>query len=115
MKVDGQEFDAINVVYMNCDLEKDEFCKMWEKMNAKRIESYKLSESDRGRQIKHLTILYDFLKDERANDNVNCVSYDFLCSDLIREIDKAGIKEPLKLTYHELANNIRRYLKDYIF
>lgn len=37
MTVSTKEFDAINEVYMNSDLDKDEFCKMWVKMNAKRV------------------------------------------------------------------------------
>ena len=40
-EVSNEEFEAINVVYMASDLDKDEFCKMWRKMNAKRIKAYK--------------------------------------------------------------------------
>lgn len=41
MTISSNEFDAINVVYMNSDLDKDEFCKMWVKMNKSRISAYK--------------------------------------------------------------------------
>ena len=37
VEVSNDEFEAINVVYMNCDLDKDEFCKMWCKMNRNRV------------------------------------------------------------------------------
>lgn len=37
MTVSADEFDAIHVVYMASDLDKDEFCAMWRKMNRKRI------------------------------------------------------------------------------
>ena len=37
MEVSSSEFDSINDVYMNCDLDKDEFCKMWVKMNKSRV------------------------------------------------------------------------------
>lgn len=37
MKVSADEFNHINEVYMNSDLEKDEFCKEWAKMNRSRI------------------------------------------------------------------------------
>lgn len=43
MEISSYEFDAINVVYMNSDLDKDEFCKMWVKMNKSRISAYKES------------------------------------------------------------------------
>ena len=38
MEVSVSEFDAINQVYMKSDLNKDEFCKMWIKMNKSRVE-----------------------------------------------------------------------------
>ena len=41
MEISSCEFDAINVVYMNSDLDKDEFCKMWVKMNKSRISAHK--------------------------------------------------------------------------
>ena len=37
MNVSDYEFDAIHAVYMASDLDKDEFCKMWCKMNASRV------------------------------------------------------------------------------
>ena len=44
MEVSNAEFDAINVVYMASDLNKDEFCKAWAKMNASRIKLYKATQ-----------------------------------------------------------------------
>lgn len=35
MQVSAQEYAAIEVVYMNSDLEKDEFCKIWKKNERK--------------------------------------------------------------------------------
>ena len=37
IEVSAQEYAAIEQVYMNSDVEKDEFCKLWAKMNRKRI------------------------------------------------------------------------------
>ncbi len=37
VKVGVNEFKAINEVYMHSDLDKDEFCKMWCKMNQSRV------------------------------------------------------------------------------
>ena len=39
VEVSNYEFDAINEVYMNSDLDKDEFCKMWCKMNKSRVQN----------------------------------------------------------------------------
>lgn len=40
MKVTAEEYASINAVYENCDLEKDEFCKLWVRMNYKRVRAY---------------------------------------------------------------------------
>jgi hypothetical protein len=37
MSVSDNEFDAINIVYMSSDVDKDEFCRLWCKMNYRRI------------------------------------------------------------------------------
>ena len=37
MQVSIEEYSHIEFVYMNSDLDKDEFCKLWSKMNRSRI------------------------------------------------------------------------------
>lgn len=37
VEVSTEEFWAINEVYNNSDIDKDEFCKLWRKMNANRV------------------------------------------------------------------------------
>ncbi|WP_308284924.1 hypothetical protein [Prevotella sp.] len=39
--VDATEYAAIETVYMNSDLDKDEFCKLWVRMNHKRVNKAK--------------------------------------------------------------------------
>ena len=41
VEVSAEEFNAINIVYMNSDLDKDEFCKVWCKMNKTRVQAAK--------------------------------------------------------------------------
>lgn len=41
MSVDATEYAAIEIVYMNSDLDKDEFCKLWVKMNHRRVSKAK--------------------------------------------------------------------------
>lgn len=43
IQVSAEEFEAINAVYMNADedVDKQTFCKMWCKLNTKRIKAYK--------------------------------------------------------------------------
>lgn len=41
VRVNAAEFESINNVYMNADVDKDVFCKMWCKMNASRVKAAK--------------------------------------------------------------------------
>ena len=41
VEVSAKEYAAIEEVYMNSDLDKDAFCKMWVKMNKSRVEAAK--------------------------------------------------------------------------
>lgn len=41
VEVTAEEFNAIHVVYVNGDLDKDEFCKVWCKMNKTRVQAAK--------------------------------------------------------------------------
>jgi hypothetical protein len=73
VQVSNTEFDAIHEVYMNSDLDKDEFCKMWCKMNRSRVERAK--EDSRMSQkisdlyaIKAKILLYDYSWNELADN-----------------------------------------------
>lgn len=37
VSVDVSEFESLTTVYMQSDVDKDTFCKMWRKMNATRV------------------------------------------------------------------------------
>ena len=41
VEVSDIEYNAIEMVYMHSDVDKDEFCKMWVKMNKTRVEKAK--------------------------------------------------------------------------
>lgn len=41
VEVSESEYEAIETVYMNSDLNKDDFCKLWCKMNASRVKAVK--------------------------------------------------------------------------
>lgn len=41
MQVSAEEYSAIEQVYMASDVEKDEFCKLWVRMNAQRVKAAK--------------------------------------------------------------------------
>lgn len=68
IEVSQKEFEAINIVYMASDLDKDEFCKMWCKMNANRIKTYKAEKKAEQEMAD--------LKFELSNVLINRYSYD---------------------------------------
>ena len=41
VRVNAAEFEAINMMYMNADVDKDIFCNMWRTMNASRVRAAK--------------------------------------------------------------------------
>lgn len=68
MTVSASEFEAINEVYMNCDLDKDEFCKGWVKMNKSRVakaEAERKAEEQRQADIETAYEVYNKLNNEK--------------------------------------------------
>lgn len=57
VKVQNDEFEAIHVVYLASDLDKDTFCKMWCKMNASRVEVAKREAKRQQKENKYRNIL----------------------------------------------------------
>ena len=64
INVSADEFESINNVYMLTDVDKDEFCKLWAKMNFKRIKAHKeqiAKEKKEANSISFLRDLHDSL------------------------------------------------------
>lgn len=59
IEVTAKEFDSINEVYMNCDLDKDEFCKMWVKMNKSRIAKFAAQKNEEAQKAADMEAAYD--------------------------------------------------------
>lgn len=69
--VSYKEFESINEVYMNSELDKDAFCNIWCKMNPRRVQAYK--EAMKKQEEK------DTLKWEVANIARREVTFDESC------------------------------------
>lgn len=67
MNVSTEEYSHIEAVYMSSDLDKDEFCKLWVKMNHKRVSDAKAEqkrlEEEQAKREKGFEILF-------ANDGI---------------------------------------------
>jgi hypothetical protein len=59
VEVSNKEFEAINEVYMNSDLDKDEFCKMWVKMNKTRVAKAQAEQKAQEEEMKKMDYLYN--------------------------------------------------------
>lgn len=90
MRVPAGEYTAIEVVYMNCDLEKDEFCKMWAKMNAKRIAAYQKAEKEKQEKHEHISLLAS-TRELAYSKGWEASPKQVLTSKVIKALDKADI------------------------
>lgn len=59
VKVSAKEYEAIETVYMQSDLDKDEFCKLWIKMNKSRVNQAKKDKVDEDEKEKTRTMLFE--------------------------------------------------------
>lgn len=117
MRVTPEEYSHIEVVYMNSDVDKDEFCRMWARMNQSRIKVAK----ERAKAAEELQQLHSqmwriiekyapkdwFWKEQNYADMVMTITE-------VRRCQKAGIE----LSENGRASNlstvlwkIRKYLK----
>lgn len=60
VEVSNSEFEAIHVVYVNSDLDKDEFCKMWCKMNKSRVQNAKVERMIKAKDEAYRDALHKF-------------------------------------------------------
>ena len=61
MEVSSSEFEIINNMYMLSDVDKDEFCKLWVKMNFNRVATYKAKKAKEEKQHKVWCVLHEVL------------------------------------------------------
>lgn len=63
VEISEVEYEAIEIVYINSDLNKDDFCKLWCKMNASRVKAvkYAIKEQKRIAKISMFEYLSEFV------------------------------------------------------
>lgn len=92
VEVSNDEFDAINVVYMNSELDKDEFCKVWIKMNAKRVKNAKVERMIRAKDEAYRSALHKFFNKTREQDLWTPICYVKISVYEIKAMSHAGIQ-----------------------
>ena len=121
MEVSSTEFEAIHVVYMASELDKDEFCKVWKKMNAKRIAKIKAEKKAlelRNKKISKLfAIRQSLLCSEIGNRNIRIdkavskkdVTYLCECGFTLFTFNYVNFESEYKYAF-EVAYDIQEYI-----
>ena len=93
VQVSNTEFDAIHEVYMNSDLDKDEFCKMWVKMNKTRVENAKVERMIKQKDEAYRDALHKFYtKNNDVNEFMTPICYVKISTYEVQAMSYAGIK-----------------------
>lgn len=91
LEVTADEFYHINEVYMNSDLDKDEFCKLWVKMNQTRVNKAKAEAKAAEAEQKVREGLYDIIN--RNHDNAyNQFADEYFSQAQKRRLAEVGIQ-----------------------
>lgn len=124
MEVSSSEFEIINNMYMFADVDKDEFCKLWAKMNFARIKTakeQKAKEEKEAKAIEYITKVYNKLSTKLNKDfmvNFNMLAIHVIGSasykKLVDAMHVCGIIEideycPLGLYVSTLDTSINEY------
>ena len=96
VEVSVEEYSAIETVYMNSDLDKDEFCKMWRKMNKTRVQNAiverKIQQREEAFKSSLTNWFYKWLGSKKFNENWNTpIVYTRLSVYEVKAMSHAGI------------------------
>ena len=93
VEVSNKEFEAINEVYMNSDLDKNEFCKMWVKMNKTRVQNAKVERMIKAKDEAYRDALHKFYtKNNDVNEFMTPICYVKISTYEVQAMSYAGIK-----------------------
>lgn len=115
VEVSDNEFETINAFYMDCECDKDEFCKMWCKMNPNRVSAAKAEKKLKERDEAYRDALRKFLDKTKKEDSFIAISYVKMSVFEIQAMSYAGISlenecgSGLK-TVMDIRFDIRKYL-----
>ena len=126
IRVSSQEYTAIEVVYMNSDLEKDEFCKLWAKMNAKRIAAHRKSEKEKQEKHERVKFLHSTMcrmRNFAYENGWSSSSEKFITVKVRKSLEKANIDymefDYIKMQYDykpvaSIVHEIQKYIDNQV-
>lgn len=104
--VSFDEYQAIEKVYMASDLDKDEFCKTWCKMNASRIKAAKKAMAEKVAKDKARTRLFNIIrkleKERHYNIAEEPLTVSFLSESDVTFLQKIGIQ--MRISFQEAVD-----------
>ena len=86
-----KEFEVINEFYMNCECDKDEFCKMWCKMNPSRVKRAKVEKMLEKRVEAYRDALYKFYDNTSVHNLMTPISDVKISTYEVQALSYAGI------------------------
>ena len=93
VKVNEDEFWAINAMYNYCEVDKDEFCKMWVKMNKTRVQNAKVERMIKAKDEAYRDALHKFYtKNDDVNEFMTPICYVKISTYEVQAMSYAGIK-----------------------
>ena len=117
MQVSIEEYAHIEQVYNNCDVDKDEFCKLWVKMNHSRVEkaiSKALANNKREALKDKLWDIIATYAEKSYEWKERKLAVDILSKRKVAAVKEAGLSLELGGSFKTMATmlwDIRRYLK----
>lgn len=114
VEVSDNEFEAINTVYIESDLQKDEFCKVWCKMNASRVKSARVEAMIKERETSYKDAFrkwFDSWRDKVYTNYDMPIAYAKLSPYQVKAMSFAGII--LNTTLQDIYYKVGQYLGIY--
>lgn len=110
MAVSNEEFEHIHAVYMESDLDKDEFCKVWCKMNARRVKMYKAAQAAKEAAERLRDKLANIAMKIRFSGRWDCIADNELSESEKRTLAEVGISIEEKQAVPYWTNEGLNYL-----
>ena len=115
VEVSAIEYEAIESVYNFSDLDKDEFCKIWKKMNRTRVEAAKVERMKQQRDEAFRNALYKFYDKNYSKEEYNTpITYVKISAYEIQALSYAGINVKSEFGYIKSLSDIRYDVAKYL-
>lgn len=92
VEVSNNEFETIHEFYMTCECDKDQFCKMWVKMNPARVKNAIIEKKQDAREESYRNTLQKFYNKTNGIDLNTSIGWVNMTAYEVKAMSHAGIK-----------------------